>query len=269
MSWRKLIVTTVTLTVIALGTTLSIMSQHSAVSLANAEEPRCEYHGIAKDACTRCNPELIPAFKAKNDWCNEHNLPESQCDICNPGLKIGKATQTEAAPSLSQEGASEEHSQAKSANVDWCAEHRVPESQCTKCHPELIEGFKAKHDWCGGHGVPESHCYLCNTGLKFEQEALYNQSLEKAVAIDWCAEHRVPESQCTKCHPELIEGFKAKHDWCGGHGVPESHCYLCNPGLKFEQEAEFKKQQSGQKQSHVPNTSIQRANRVNAQRTML
>lgn len=194
MSWKKLTVTTAALAVIALGVTLNITSQYTAASAATAEEHLCEYHGIAKDVCTRCNPELIPAFKAKNDWCNEHNLPESQCDICNPDLKTGKVTQAEAMPSKSQQDASKDLSPPKPATVDWCAEHRVP------------------------------------------------------------------ESQCTKCSPELIEGFKAKHDWCGGHSIPESHCYLCNPGLKFEQEAEYKKQQSGQKQSHVPNTSIQRAN---------
>ncbi len=54
---------------------------------------------------------------------------------------------------------------------DWCAEHQVPESECTKCHSDLIEKFKDKGDWCGEHGVPESHCRLCNPDLKFPQEA--------------------------------------------------------------------------------------------------
>ena len=53
---------------------------------------------------------------------------------------------------------------------DWCAEHRVPESQCTLCHEELIAGFKASGDWCAGHGIPESHCRLCNPGIRFPQE---------------------------------------------------------------------------------------------------
>lgn len=260
MSWRRLIITTAALGVVAIGVSLNITAKHSTISIANAEVQLCEYHGIAKNACTRCNPDLIPAFKAKNDWCAEHNLPESQCDICNPGLKTGSVTQALADSKPAVQSESKDHSNTASAEVDWCAEHRVPESQCTRCHPELIDGFKAKHDWCGGHNVPESHCYLCNAGLKLEQEALYNKSLEHSAEVDWCAEHRVPESECTKCHPELIETFKAKNDWCGGHNIPESHCYLCNPGLKFEQEAEYKKQQAGQKQSHVPNTSIHRAN---------
>lgn len=45
---------------------------------------------------------------------------------------------------------------------DWCGEHEVPESQCTKCNPELIPAFKATNDWCPEHGVPESQCKICN-----------------------------------------------------------------------------------------------------------
>jgi cobalt-zinc-cadmium efflux system membrane fusion protein len=54
--------------------------------------------------------------------------------------------------------------------TDWCAEHAVPESECTKCNPELIAQFKASGDWCAGHDLPESHCRLCNPGLTFPQE---------------------------------------------------------------------------------------------------
>ena len=50
--------------------------------------------------------------------------------------------------------------------ADWCGEHGVPESQCTKCNPDLIAAFKATNDWCAEHGVPESQCLKCNPGLK-------------------------------------------------------------------------------------------------------
>lgn len=46
---------------------------------------KCE-HGVKKTICTRCNPKLIPVFKAKGDWCAEHHVPESQCARCNPKL---------------------------------------------------------------------------------------------------------------------------------------------------------------------------------------
>ncbi len=263
MDWKKTVIALAILGLVTAGVSLNIAPTSTAISVANAETQLCEYHRIAKDVCTRCNPNLIPAFKAKGDWCAEHNLPESQCDICNPSLRNTQQAPVDTAPNETpQESAAsaKDNHPTKLSAVDWCSEHRVPESQCTKCNPKLIESFKASGDWCGGHDVPESHCYLCNSGLKFEQEARYNQTQVKTAAIDWCSEHRVPESQCTKCHPELIESFKAKNDWCGGHNIPESHCYLCNPGLKFEQETEFKKQQPNQKQSHVPNTSLYRAN---------
>ncbi len=67
----------------------------------------------------------------------------------------------------------------ETAVVDWCAEHRVPESQCTKCHPNLVAAFKAKSDWCNEHGVPESHCYACHPALKFPQEQQYLDQMKK------------------------------------------------------------------------------------------
>mgnify|MGYP001811278954 CR=1 FL=1 len=51
-------------------------------------EDWCGEHGVPESQCTRCNPDLIPAFKATRDWCEEHSLPESQCTKCNPGIKI-------------------------------------------------------------------------------------------------------------------------------------------------------------------------------------
>lgn len=58
----------------------------------------------------------------------------------------------------------------KASEPDWCVEHRVPESECTKCNPELIDSFKKKGDWCDEHQIPESHDRICNPGLMFGQE---------------------------------------------------------------------------------------------------
>lgn len=51
-------------------------------------EDWCEEHQVPESQCAKCNPALIPAFKATGDWCEEHGLPESQCTKCNPNLKI-------------------------------------------------------------------------------------------------------------------------------------------------------------------------------------
>ena len=49
---------------------------------------------------------------------------------------------------------------------DWCGEHAVPESKCTRCNPTLVAAFKATNDWCAEHGLPESQCLKCNPDLK-------------------------------------------------------------------------------------------------------
>lgn len=54
---------------------------------------------------------------------------------------------------------------APGTHGDWCGEHAVPESQCTRCNPELIAAFKATGDWCAEHGLPESQCLACNPEL--------------------------------------------------------------------------------------------------------
>lgn len=58
------------------------------------------------------------------------------------------------------------------AAADWCAEHGVPESICTRCNPKLIAEFKQKGDWCKEHNLPESQCVQCDPTLKEKFEAM-------------------------------------------------------------------------------------------------
>jgi len=70
--------------------------------------------------------------------------------------------------------AAEEHAPAGAtpgSHEDWCEEHQVPESLCTRCNPSLIPAFKATGDWCPEHGLPESQCKLCNPELRIERPA--------------------------------------------------------------------------------------------------
>lgn len=55
------------------------------------------------------------------------------------------------------------------SHEDWCGEHQVPESLCTRCSPSLTAAFKATGDWCEEHGLPESQCRICNPGLQIER----------------------------------------------------------------------------------------------------
>lgn len=55
--------------------------------------------------------------------------------------------------------------------ADWCGEHGVPESMCTRCNSSLIPAFQATGDWCAEHGLPESQCLACNPELRIERPA--------------------------------------------------------------------------------------------------
>lgn len=58
------------------------------------------------------------------------------------------------------------------SEADWCAEHGVPESICSRCNQKLIAEFKQKGDWCKEHNLPESQCIECNPDLKEKFEAM-------------------------------------------------------------------------------------------------
>ncbi len=49
---------------------------------------------------------------------------------------------------------------------DWCEEHAVPETQCTRCDPSLIPAFQAANDWDAEHGLPMSQCAIHDPNLK-------------------------------------------------------------------------------------------------------
>lgn len=49
---------------------------------------------------------------------------------------------------------------------DWCDEHQVAETQCTRCDASLIPAFQASGDWDAEHGLPKSQCLICDPGLK-------------------------------------------------------------------------------------------------------
>ncbi|HEY0715556.1 MAG TPA: thioredoxin family protein [Polyangia bacterium] len=63
--------------------------QHGTITTLSAAKtenaPRC-VHKVPQEVCTRCNPHLVPTFKAAKDWCVEHDVAESQCFECHPDL---------------------------------------------------------------------------------------------------------------------------------------------------------------------------------------
>ncbi|MGM0577108.1 MAG: efflux RND transporter periplasmic adaptor subunit, partial [Myxococcota bacterium] len=105
-----------------------------------------------------------------------------------------------------QEARASGHAQdAEYPMTPWCKGHGIPESMCTRCHPELVDEFKDNGDWCAEHGFPESACPVCNPmdppGQQQAADAEYPMT-------PWCKGHGIPESMCTRCHPELVDEFK-------------------------------------------------------------
>lgn len=59
----------------------------------------------------------------------------------------------------------------KAQVADWCPEHGVPESICTRCNASLVESFKKKGDWCAKHDLPNSQCFVCHPELEAQFKA--------------------------------------------------------------------------------------------------
>lgn len=83
-------------------------------------------------------------------------------------------TEQPSAPAAPATAASEAHAHARhgvqpGSYEDWCGEHQVPESLCTRCNPSLAAAFKATDDWCEEHALPESQCRICNPALRIER----------------------------------------------------------------------------------------------------
>ena len=87
-------------------------------------------------------------------------------------LKVSNADASKPAASKTVEEGATKHAGAEvtpGSHEDWCEEHQVPESMCTRCNPSLIAAFTATNDWCDEHGLPESQCRICNPNLKIER----------------------------------------------------------------------------------------------------
>lgn len=70
---------------LALGCTIACDEPERPTSTPSPdEEQNCE-HGLPRELCPKCNPQLVAVYQAHGDWCPEHGFAESFCPICNPG----------------------------------------------------------------------------------------------------------------------------------------------------------------------------------------
>jgi hypothetical protein len=59
----------------------------------------------------------------------------------------------------------------------WCAEHGIPEEECSMCSAKVAKECKAKGDWCDKHDRAKSQCFLCDPKLKEKYAAVYRAKL--------------------------------------------------------------------------------------------
>jgi hypothetical protein len=61
----------------------------------------------------------------------------------------------------------------------WCAEHGIPEAECSMCSAKVARECKAKGDWCEKHDRAKSQCFLCDPKLKEKYAAVYRAKYGK------------------------------------------------------------------------------------------
>lgn len=58
----------------------------------------CNGHGVPEAFCHLCDPNVIPAFKARGDWRAEHDAPETFCPVCSPAFAQPESLPISSAP---------------------------------------------------------------------------------------------------------------------------------------------------------------------------
>ena len=61
----------------------------------------------------------------------------------------------------------------------WCAEHGIPEAECSMCDPVVEKECKATGDWCDKHDRAKSQCFKCDPSLKEKFAARYRAKYGK------------------------------------------------------------------------------------------
>jgi hypothetical protein len=61
----------------------------------------------------------------------------------------------------------------------WCAEHGVPEAECSMCSAKVAGECKKKSDWCEKHDRAKSQCFICDPSLEARYAARYEAKYGK------------------------------------------------------------------------------------------
>jgi len=87
---------------------------------------------------------------------------------CRKTDQTAASAKEDSAAALSGEGLGSGHAAGvvPGSYEDWCDEHQVPETMCTRCDPSLVPAFKMANDWDEKHGLPKSQCLKCDPTLR-------------------------------------------------------------------------------------------------------
>jgi hypothetical protein len=55
----------------------------------------------------------------------------------------------------------------------WCAEHGIPEEECSLCSAQAAAKFREEGDWCEEHNRAQSQCFLCDPSRADKFAKLY------------------------------------------------------------------------------------------------
>jgi hypothetical protein len=80
-------------------------------------------------------------------------------------LVAGCGNPSEPAPGVTGDATATSAESGHNLDGWWCAEHGVPEEECSMCSAEVAEKLKAKGDWCQEHDRADTQCFICHPEL--------------------------------------------------------------------------------------------------------
>jgi hypothetical protein len=83
-------------------------------------------------------------------------------------------------PAKEKGGEITEKAEAKDKHDSWwCAEHGIPEEECSLCSDKVAKECKARGDWCEKHDRAKSQCFICDPSLQEKFAARYRAKYGK------------------------------------------------------------------------------------------
>ena len=99
------------------------------------------------------------------------------CGQSNPGGTASNAGHHEGDGHDHHDGDGHDHGKETAGGHDhsgwWCAEHGVPEGECSQCNSKVAAEFQKKGDWCKEHDRAHSQCFICDPKAKEKYVAMY------------------------------------------------------------------------------------------------